>query len=182
MKKVRVVLRDGTEFLGDLFDEQDYLKLKEIFHDWMIINGKLKALGGRSLNVPDVFSEALFCYFFNSIRTNGTGYSYDCITLDTHLGVQVKSASIENDLTSFGPTSTWDEIYYVDFAPNGFVDGNVYFYKLEEDFSSLILNKAKGETFRDQQLQGRRPRFSIKNELIRSKNLSPILKINLLDK
>jgi hypothetical protein len=95
--------------------------------------------------------------------------------------IQVKSASIAEDLTLFGPNSTWDEIYYVDFAPNGSVDGNVYFYKLNMDFSNLVLNKTKNETFKDQQLQGRRQRFSIKKELIKGHNLNPILKIDLLN-
>ena len=93
----------------------------------------------------------------------------------------MKSASIQYDCTSFGPTSTWDDLYYVDFAPNGNVDGNVFFYKIDVDFSGLILNAKKKETFRDQQLQGRRPRFSIKRQIIDANNLKPVLKINLAE-
>ena len=181
MEKVKITLKDGTIVVGDKFDLNDYKVLKEIFKDWTMINGKLKKLGGRNLNVPDVFSEALFCIFFNAIRTNGTAYSYDCVSLDSHSGIQIKSGSIEEDCSSFGPTSTWDEIYYVDFAPNGYVDGKVDFYKLDIDFSGLVLNAKKGETFRDQQLQGRRPRFSIKRQIIKVHNIKPILSINLLE-
>ena len=72
MEKVKIALRDGLVCEGDKFDQNDYLKLKEIFRDWLQINSKLKPLGGRGLNVPDVFSEALFCIFFNAIRTNGS--------------------------------------------------------------------------------------------------------------
>lgn len=181
MKKVKITLRDGLVVEGDQFDMEDYKKLKEIFRDWAAINAKLKSLGGRGLNVPDVFSEALFCIFFNAIRTNGTAYSYDCVSLDTLAGIQIKSASIPNDCTSFGPTSTWDEIYYVDFAPNGQVDGKVDFYKIDIDFSNLVLNAKKGETFRDQQRQGRRPRFSMKSQLINAYNIKPCLSIDLLE-
>lgn len=181
MEKVKIHLRDGTTCYGDKFSQDDYLKLKEIFADWQKINKKLKPLGGRNLNVPDVFSEALFCIFFNAVRTNGKAYSYDCVSLDNFAGIQIKSGSIEDDCTSFGPTSTWDELYYVDFAPNGIVDGVVHFYKIDIDFSTLILNSKKGETFRDQQLQGRRPRFSIKRQIIKANGLQPILIINLLD-
>jgi len=180
LKKVRVTLKDGLVVEGDHFDQFDYAKLKEIFKDWVEINTKLKPLGGRGLNVPDVFSEALFCIFFNSVRTNGTAYSYDCVSLDTLSGIQLKSASIQNDCSSFGPKSTWDEIYYVDFAPNGMVDGKVDFYKIDIDFSNLVLNAKKGETFRDQQLQGRRPRFSIKSQLINAYEIKPCLSIDLL--
>lgn len=181
MEKVKVELRDGLIVEGDKFDDNDYKLLKAIFRDWQEINKELKPLGGRGLNVPDVFSEALFCIFFNSIRTNGTAYSYDCVSLDNKAGIQIKSASIPNDCTSFGPTSTWDELYYVDFAPNGRVDGKVDFYKIDIDFSDLVLNAKKGETFHDQQLQGRRPRFSIKSQLIKAYDLKPCLSIDLLE-
>lgn len=181
MEKVEIRLKDGTQVVGDKFDDKDYLKLKDIFKDWTLINSKLKPLGGRNLNVPDVFSEALFCIFFNSIRTNGTAHSYDCVSLESSAGIQIKSGSIEEDCSSFGPTSTWDELYYVDFAPNGHVDGHVSFYKIDIDLKKLVLNAKKGETFEDQQKQGRRPRFSIKRQIIRAYNIQPCLSINLLD-
>lgn len=182
MERIQITLRDGTVCNGDKFDKEDYRHLQEIFSDWQNINKKLKPLGGRNLNVPDVFSEALFCIFFNAIRTNGDAHSYDCVSLETHAGIQIKSASIKYDCTSFGPTSTWDELYYVDFAPNGKVDGKVVFYKIDVDFSNLILNEKKGETFKDQQLQGRRPRFSIKRQLIEAYGIKPVLSINLLER
>ena len=145
------------------------------------MNEKLKKLGGRGLNVPDVFSEALFCLAFNAVRTNGTAHSYDCVVRGTGEGVQVKSASIPNDCTSFGPTSTWDLLYFVDFAPNGIVDGLVKFYKVEDaDVYNLVLNAKKGETFKDQQLQGRRPRFSMQSAIIRPKKLMPVKIINIV--
>ena len=137
MKKVQIKLKDGSICTGDQFDLEDYKKLKDIFSDWQKINTKLKTLGGRNLNVPDVFSEALFCIFFNAVRTNGEAHSYDCVSLKDGSGIQIKSASIEEDCSSFGPTSTWDELYYVDFAPNGLVDGIVDFYKIDVDFKEL---------------------------------------------
>ena len=174
MQKVQVKLRDGTTVIGDSFDLSDYEMLKDIFHKWTDINKDLKYLGGRNLNVPDVFSEALYCIFFNAVRTNGTAYSYDAVDRTTGEGIQIKSASIANDCTSFGPTSTWDKLIYADFAPKGQVDGNVWFY-------DIVLNEKKGETFRDQQEQGRRPRLSMKSKIIKANNLKPIKKINLME-
>lgn len=184
MKNCYVTLKNGTTVVGDEFDENDFKKLKEIFEKWLDINSDLKSLNGRNLNVPDVFSEALFCIAFDAVRTNATqgAHSYDCVIKSTGEGVQVKSGSIANDCTSFGPTSTWDLLYYVDFAPNGHVDGNVWFYKIDSDnIYDLILNQKKNETFADQQAQGRRPRFSIKSRIIKENKLSPVKKINLLD-
>lgn len=182
MKQIQVRLKDGTVVLGDEFDLNDLKKLQDIFRKWKNINGDLKELGGRNLNVPDVFSEALFCIYFDSVRTNGTAYSYDAVNKKTGEGIQIKSASIPNDCTSFGPESTWDKLYFVDFAPNGYIDGNVWFYEIESDsIYDLVLNESKHETFKQQQLQGRRPRFSIKNRIIKENNLKPIKKINLLE-
>ena len=128
MKQVKVKLKDNTIVIGDEFDMEDYKKFKQIFRKWTDINSDLKQFGGRNLNVPDVFSEALYCIFFNAVRTNGTAHSYDAVDKETGEGIQIKSASIQNDCTSFGPTSTWDKLIFADLAPNGSVDGNVWFY------------------------------------------------------
>lgn len=182
MKKVLVTLKDGSKVYGDEFDAKDFEQLKVIFKKWQNINADLKALGGRNLNVPDVFSEALFCLAFDAVRTNATAHSYDCVIKATGEGVQVKSASIVNDCTSFGPTSTWDLLYFADFAPHGVIDGEVWFYKIDsEDVYGIQLNSAKGESFADQQKQGRRPRFSVKKVIIKTKGLQPVKKINLAD-
>lgn len=180
MKKVLVNLKDGTKVYGDEFDARDFKKLKKIFKKWQNINADLKSLGGRNLNVPDVFSEAVFCIAFNAVRTNGTAGSYDCVMKETGEGVQVKSASIVEDCTSFGPTSTWDLLYFADFVPNGKIDGEIWFYQIESgDVYGLVLNAKKGETFADQQRQGRRPRFSVKKAIVEAKGLQPVKKINL---
>ena len=73
-------------------------------------------------------------------------------------------------------------MYFADFAPNGFVDGSVWFYEIEsKDIYGLVLNRKKNETFADQQAQNRRPRFSIKDRIIKEKKLTPVKKINLSD-
>lgn len=182
MKSISVKLKDGTIVVGDDFDMGDFELLKEIFRKWTNINTDLKSLGGRNLNVPDVFSEALYCIFFNAVRTNGTAHSYDAVDKKTGEGIQIKSASIPNDCTSFGPTSTWDRLIYADFAPTGKVDGKVWFYEIDSsDVYGMVLNAKKGETFADQQHQGRRPRFSIKKKIINAQGLKPIKQIDLME-
>lgn len=180
MKKIEVKLRNGAVVLGDYFDDTDYEKIKGIFKKWQEINSGLKELGGRTLNIPDVISEAIYCYFFDAVRTNATARSYDAVNINNHSGVQVKATSIDKDLTSFGPKSTWDELFFMDFAPNGVVDGNVDIYKIDADIGEVIMNKRKGETFADQQRQGRRPRFSIKGEIIKKQKLKPIKSVRLI--
>jgi len=180
MEKFKVKLKTGEVVIGDKFDNNDLLMLKDIFADWLKINQKVSSLGGRGLNVPDVFSEALYCIYFNAVRTNKTAHSYDCVNLTNGAGVQVKSASIENDCTSFGPKSTWDELYFMDFAINGKIDGIIDVYRLDFALDDVILNAKKNETFKMQQEQGRRPRLSLK-KLIKEKNIQPIKRISLID-
>lgn len=79
MRKTLIQLKDGTKVYGDEFDSQDFEQLKLIFQKWLNINADLKALGGRNLNIPDVFSEAVFCIAFDAVRTNATAHSYDCV-------------------------------------------------------------------------------------------------------
>lgn len=180
LEKVKVKLKTGEIVYGDKFDNNDFAILKEIFADWLKINEKVIALGGRGLNVPDVFSEALYCIYFNAVRTNNTAHSYDCVNIDNGAGVQVKSASIAHDCTSFGPRSTWDELYFMDFAVNGKIDGIIDVYRLDFSLDNVILNAKKNETFKMQQEQGRRPRLSLK-KLIIENNIKPIRRISLIN-
>lgn len=180
MKKIKVTHKSGEVFYGDAFDQNDLSALKSIFKEWLEINRKVTSLGGRGLNVPDVLSEGLYCLFFNAVRTNNTAHSYDCINVDNGAGVQIKSASVATDCTSFGPKSTWDELYFMDFAANGKVDGVINVYKLDFALDNLVVNRKKGETFKMQQEQIRRPRLSLK-KLIQEQNINPVKTINLAD-
>lgn len=182
MEEKQITLKDGASVFGVVFDNNDYQKMKNIFKQCVQISKQLNSLGGRKLNIPDVISEGIYCYLFNAARTNGDAYSYDAVDLVSHEGIQIKSASIPIDCTSFGPTSTWDKLIFMDFAPNGEVDGHIDFYEIDSsDVYNLILNKKKNETFKEQQAQGRRPRFSIKKEIIVKKKLQPFKHINLME-
>lgn len=179
MHKIQVKLKSGKVIEGDCFDANDEKMFKTILKQIKDINLKLKALKGRMINVPDVVSEGLFAYHFNSIRTNDVdgAHSYDCVSLDGE-GIQVKSASIKNDLTSFGPKSTWDLLYFMDFSSGK----DVKIYKIPSDnIYNMVLNKSKNETFRDQQEQGRRPRLSIQSSIIKPLGLEPVKIIPLED-
>ncbi len=183
MKKIEVELHNGAKVVGDYFEDEDYEKIKSIFTKWLEINADLSALRGRTMNVPDVVSEGIYCYFYNAIRTNGNeagAGSYDAVNIDDKAGVQVKSASIPNDCTSFGPKSKWDKLFFMDFCPNGTVDGQVDIYEIKDDVKHIVLNRSKGETFEDQQAQGRRPRFSIKDEIIKKHGYKPDRTIHLV--
>jgi hypothetical protein len=79
-----------------------------------------------------------------------------------------------SDLTSFGPTSRWDKLYFLDFYNNGNLDGSFDCYEIDTALIyNTVVNQGKNETFVDQQRQGRRPRLSLK-KIIRENNITPI--------
>ena len=139
--------------------------------------------GGRRINIPELLSEAIFCYHFKGGRLNKTknvkiNSSFDCVTLSPTKRIQVKSCSVSYDLTSFGPKSVWDELYFIHFYPNGKYDGAYKIFKID---NNLIYNHKVNvnQTMRDQQKQGKRPRFGIMKELIEPLNLKPIIEATL---
>lgn len=182
MQPIRIII-NGKPATGLKYDYNDFLEMKTIYSNWKTLNEALEALGSRSLNVPDLLSEGLFSYLFNVLRTNGSINSngYDAYDDKTNEGIQIKSCSIDNDCTSFGPKTHWDKIYFMKFHPKS-VDGLVEIFDITDiDLDNIVLNASKNETFKDQQDQGRRPRFSIQKEIIDKYNLKPIKTIKLLE-
>lgn len=182
MKIEKIKIEDKIS-QGVRFEKEDFVQIKKIYREWIELNSAITALDARALNVPDIVSEGIFCYFFNVYRVNSksNSKSYDAYDLIKKHGIQIKSASISNDCTSFGPNSTWDELYFMKFYPKS-ADGLVEIFDLSGiDFKGIILNKKKNETFKQQQEQGRRPRFSIQKEIINKRNIKPIKIIKLLE-
>jgi hypothetical protein len=88
----------------------------------------------------------------------------------TGIRIQIKATSIDSDLTSFGPRSEWDELYFLDFSAG---DGSFKVYKIEADWIYKY-QVNKNQTFAQQQAEKRRPRFSIIEGIIKPRKLKPI--------
>ena len=167
----------------NFFNKDDFLVLSSIYKKWVQLSDLIQKNGGRRINIPELLSEAIFCYHFNGGRLNKVingkiNSSFDCLTLSPTKRIQVKSCSVSYDLTSFGPKSVWDELYFVHFFPNKKYDGTYKIYKINND---LIYNHQVNvnQTMRDQQKQGKRPRFSIMREIIEPLNLRPEIEATL---
>lgn len=136
----------------------------------------MKAFKSRGVNLPEGISESAFCLEYNCARAlkvqGGKSASFDTIDLRTGRMQQIKATSVEDDLTSFGPRSVWDDLYFLDFYREGKYDGTFDVYKIP---NKLLLNfPINGhETFKDQQLQGRRPRLHLKTQIIEPKKIRP---------
>lgn len=164
------------------FEEKDRERLADIYLNWRSLSDELRSLGGRGVNIPEVLTEGIFALEMDVLRVvksiSGANSSWDCYDPVGHKRIQVKACSVLPDLTSFGPTSQWDEIYFLDFYREGKWDGTFDIYKIENE---LIYNHKVNEyqTMKDQQMQKRRPRFSIFKEIIQKRGIRPIKTGNL---
>ena len=181
----KTLVIDGKSYtVGvDIVEETDKENFIEMYDLWKKLSQKLNDYGCRKVNFPEL-SELIFCAFFDCWRTNNTAglaehTSFDCYNPKTEKRIQIKAASAFNELTSFGPDSVWDEIYFMDFYNGGNYDGTFEVYLLpNEEIYNYPMNK--NETFKDQQAQKRRPRFSLR-KLIKQLDLKPIGTYNLYD-
>jgi hypothetical protein len=161
------------------FDETDRKKWRFLFDKWATLNRELKEYGARGLTFPEGLSEVAFCLLTRSVKKlktpQGVTASFDTYNLTTKKAQQIKASSVENDLTSFGPNSKWDELYFLDFYNGGNHDGTFNLYLISNDL--IYGHKVnRNQTLKMQQEQGKRPRFSLKKRLIIPHRIEPIRK------
>ena len=181
MKKVNqsIQLPEGSFNVSmDFFDQSDFSNIKSLYNQWNNLSNLLVKNGGRRLNIPEVLSEGIVCIHFGAGRLTASkgkfNSSWDCYQINNHRRIQVKATSVGTDLTSFGPRSVWDDLYFVSFFPYGKYDGSYEIFKIP---NNLIHNfqVSKTQTFKQQQKANRRPRFSIINGIIKPQSIKPII-------
>jgi len=148
--------------------------IKKLYFDWKQLNDRLKKISTRGINLPEAISENAFALFspycVRIVSLKGMKCSFDCINLKTGSRIQIKASSVISDLTSFGPRSEWDELFFLDFSSG---NGSFKVYKIEQDWIyKHMVNKR--QSFQQQQEENRRPRFSIIEDIIKPKKLKPV--------
>ena len=148
--------------------------LREIYFKWKELNDNLKKISTRGINIPDTLTENAFCLFFPEYvriaKLEGEKCSFDCISKVTGEKVQVKAASIYPDLSTFGPKSEYDRLFFCDFSKG---DGSFKVYDVPVNEVKKVEVK-KGLTFEQRQAEGKRPRFSIIQEFTLKRGLKPV--------
>jgi len=155
-----------------IFEKDDAKNLKELWDLWLSFSKKLKKYSkgkARKINFPEFISEGCWCILTGSVRIIRPS-SADTYNLKTKRAEQIKASIIKNDLTSFGPKSRWDDLYFLDFSR---LDGTFDVYEIPTNLLKNEVLNTKGETFEEQQKQGRRPRLSLKN-FIQKYGISPL--------
>lgn len=159
------------------FTTTDGVEWKRVFDLWRGLKMGMRDYKSREPNFPEGLSEVAFCLWSGSSRLirswRLSNTSFDTINTETMRAEQIKACSVEKDLTSFGPRSRWDDLYFLDFYNGGNVDGLFDIYKIP---SNLIYDNRvnTGQTLAEQQTEGRRPRFSLKKDIIARNNIAPI--------
>lgn len=184
-KEKRELILDDIHYFAEveIVENKDKNNLIRMYKLWNELSSTLSKYGCRRLNFPEI-SELIFCYIYDCWRVNNVPQikhsSFDCYNPKTHSRIQIKATSVADDLTSFGPRSIWDELYFMDFYPNDKYDGrfDVYLIPNDEVYNFPVRSD---ETFKDQQKRGVRPRFHIKKGLIKPLKLKPIGRFNLFD-
>jgi hypothetical protein len=168
------IKRKTIEARVTILEKKDKKLLNKLYRDWKNLNDRLKGISTRGINLPETISENAFCLFFSNyvrvVKLKKGKCSYDCINIKTGEKVQIKASSVASDLTSFGPRSEWDVLYFLDFSKG---DGSFKAYKIKQEW---VYNHQvnKNQTFKQQQEQARRPRFSIVKNIIKPKKLKPV--------
>lgn len=186
-KEVKVIEINDKDYKikVDIFDDNDLKEICAIYHKWAKLSEDLSKFGCRRLNFPEI-SEIFFCLVDGSWRVNATSISgehssFDCYNPKRKTRIQVKSASASNELTSFGPKSQWDELYFLDFYNEGIYDGTFEVYNIPSHLVyDWIVSKKENITFRERQAEGKRPRFSLRN-LIQYYHIEPEKIVNLCE-
>jgi hypothetical protein len=177
LQKQKIIIgKKELEIEVAVMSKRDAKAFKRLFGLWKRLNIGLSKYG-RKVNIPEVLSEGMFCVFFDSVRfqrkIKGHGtVSFDAINPKSNRREQIKATSIEKDLTSFGPKTEWDDLYFMDFYRNGKIDGSFDVYLIP---NNLIYEKRvnKSQTLKQQQAEKRRPRISIK-EIIQENKIKPL--------
>ena len=157
-----------------IYEKGDKKQLKKLYNVWSALNKAIKLISTRGINIPEAITENAFCVFFPKyvrvVKLAKGKCSFDAIDKKTGKRIQIKATSIKSDLTSFGPRSEWDELYFLDFS-NG--DGSFKIYRIDPNW--IYNHKVnKNQTFAEQQSQARRPRFSIIKNIIKPGSLKPL--------
>lgn len=181
----RVIRFKGDEYnvTTRTYDDVDRRDVLDLYVGWRYYGDKLNRLGERKANLPEAISQIIFCLATNSVKIikapNGFSTAFDCYNFkDGGKRIEVKATSIESDLTSFSPKAVSDKFYFMDFYGDGSWNGLVDVYDIGME-RVVKVNPNKNQTFEEQQNEGRRPRISVKDSVIKPLNLKPEFSINI---
>lgn len=133
----------------------------------------------RGINIPETITEALLCYVSGFKLNRGAGG--DAFDSVTNRVIEVKATSnFDRDTSSFSPREEFDALYFVRLDKR---NDKMYFYDLNLNSNQLKNIRVNStQTLGEQQSQGRRPRFSIIEKIIKPDGLGHYASLDLRTK
>lgn len=149
------------------------------YFSWKELNGFIKNSHNRAVNFPETISETLCCVAMDfSLNKVSGGDAFD---EKNNRIIEIKATSNwDRDTTSFSPREKFDALFFLRLDQK---EDELYIYDTginSESLKQIQVNKS--QTLYDQQLQGRRPRFSVIKFIIKERGINAIKKINLRSK
>ena len=159
MIEKEIAFNNGLKIIGHKYNEDDKSSLLKLFNTWLEYKNAGKIFYQRA-NLPESLTEGLITFHFDNVyrktkiskSKKGAKTKFDCYNDETKKIIEVKGASIPNDLSS--------------------LDGKYNIYELKISSSSsdfLNVKNKEGKTNAQLMKSGRRPRFSIMEEFINKK-------------
>jgi len=148
-----------------------------IYQHWKQLDSEVRTISTRGINFPGELSELFACYVLGYLWNKESGG--DAYDKKNRRFIEMKgSGSERDDLSSFSPSEKFDELVFIKANKN---EDIIYIYNTGIDSIALgEIQVNKTQKLKDQQREGKRPRFSIEDKIIRANNLTPDYSLNLL--
>ena len=148
------------------YETQDLYLFQELYTNWMMLNEKIAALGGRPTQLPSDFVESLVAYMMDYYKVNDNYLGFDCYDPNANQGnnyIEIKYGTGRADFSSFSPQIKWNRLNFVKFYNES--PTNCYFEIYDINIDTIIKNS---ESFRNCFLNNcrLRPHINITKELI----------------
>lgn len=156
-------------------DDSRFYDACDAYFLWDKLNTYVKNNANRGINIPETITETIACYALGFKLNRGSGG--DARDEDDSIIEFKASSNLDRDLSSFSPSEKFDKLYFLSIDQTNHC---CYIYDTLYDSVSLKnIQVNAGETVKDQQIKGRRPRFSIIKKILEPKKISPIIKVDL---
>lgn len=157
-------------------DSQRIKTVIDIYYHWKQLDAEIKTLSGtRGINFPSEISEYIACYTLG-LMVNKEGSNGDAVDMNNPKNpkiIEIKGSSADEDSapSSFSPTEFFDDLVFVRLDKYNDI---LRIYRLGINSNDIKKIKvSRTQTVGDQQKQGRRPRFSIQDKIIKIRGLKP---------
>lgn len=150
-----------------------------IYQHWKQLDTEVRTISTRGVNFPGELSELFACYVLGyKWKKKGGGDAYD---EDNDCVIEMKGSGSENDdLSSFSPSETFDELVFVKANKD---EDAIYIWLTgidSDELKTIYVNRT--QTVEDKQNEGNRPRFSVQKKIIEARGLTPDYKFDVLNR